>query len=112
MGVAVNVQQKRDLLEALEMLQIEAEHGNWRRGICAWLDEERVNSGELHRLFSMWPEYSGCPSFPVRSPGGCHIDAYFDLPRWPRWEGEYGAARFRLLAFMIDTLREEIRNDS
>lgn len=59
--------------------------------------------------FSKWPEYSGAQTFPVPAPKGYeppvnrwsnspHYVAYISLPRW---EGEYGAARQRLLDWLI-----------
>ena len=105
----MNVQQKRDLLDALEKLHDTAKDGYWHWGICSWLDMDEVGC-EVHRLFRAWPDFSGVEAFPVRSHHhSCLGEAYFELPRWT---GEYGEARFRLLAFMIDTLREEIRHES
>ena len=59
-----------------------------------------IESDLLPELFAEWPEYSGSPNFPV--PGG--TSAYFGQHRW---HGEYGAARERLLNWLIQRLQHE-----
>lgn len=93
--------------------------------------------GPLGELFVRWPHYSGNLNYPVPGPapdvfardmwcrdrhslaiaqmyqecytGGrwarCAEDAYDNLPKWT---GEYGAKRFELLDFCIETLEADI----
>lgn len=66
----------------------------------------------LSELFMAWPEFSGSRAFPVPYTGpllerpvgyrGSHEGLAFF--RAPLWAGEYGAARKRLLAWMIEQL--------
>lgn len=58
-------------------------------------------------MFEKWPEFSGCPTFPIDHEaygvefGGCDV----------MWcEGEYAAARVRLAKFMLEQLKKE-RNE-
>lgn len=55
----------------------------------------------IHPLFKQWPEFSGEIYYPV--PGG--MDAY-DYVQHSYWVGNYGAARIRLLNFLISKLSE------
>lgn len=56
-------------------------------------------------LAQNWPEYSGNPSYPVPH-RMLPAEEAFDLDKEeggldPRWVGEYGAARLRLLDYLI-----------
>ena len=51
-----------------------------------------------------WPEYSGNWHYPVPCEGKTAEAAYLTLPLW---EGEYGAARLRLLCYLIDVTKDE-----
>lgn len=68
----------------------------------------------LTELMESWPKFSGISNFPVPAPEGfvpegtdfaeadlC-VSAYYGLPKW---EGDYGALRMELLAYMIDECR-------
>ncbi len=65
-------------------------------------------SDYVEELVAEWPEYSGFPSYPIR-PAPC-ITACGDAREgfWAArrtgalWVGEYGAARQRLLDFLIE----------
>lgn len=59
----------------------------------------------VRELFPMWPEFSGDDVYPVPG-GGDAYDAASDADKL--FEGEYGAARIRLLQFIIDTLTKEL----
>lgn len=59
---------------------------------------------QVCELAKGWPEYSGDPIFPVPCEGLSPKVAYRSLPRW---EGEYGAARMRLLDFLIEVTKDE-----
>lgn len=62
----------------------------------------------LDPLFEAWPEYSGELFYPVPCPhGGSPRDA-FNFSGDEMFTGEYGAARIRLLQFIIDTLTKEL----
>ena len=62
----------------------------------------------VEELVAEWPEYSCFPSFPIRP--APYISAYADVCDgfWAArrtgalWVGEYGAARQRLLDFLIE----------
>jgi hypothetical protein len=81
-------------------------------GLCTNLRFGRDYGGEtalysearrvLLDIFVQWPESSGEKEYPVI--GG-------ELMYWSnehKYEGEYGAARLRLLQFIIDTLTKEL----
>ena len=63
-----------------------------------------IVDGLLHDMFTEWPEFSGDYIFPV--PGGYY--AYFGQKRW---SGEYGAARERLLQWLIERLEHDRENN-
>ena len=71
-------------------------------GICSNIP---CNPDPLMTLFSKWPEFSGCISFPVPHPEMDSHDAYMNTPNL--WVGEYGEARMRLLDFCIEELEKE-----
>lgn len=79
----------------------------------------------INRAFEAWDEYSGACQFPVPSlddPGMSARDAFY-LPASdvnapftyaPRWDTatEYGRARWRLLAFLLERISEELERDA
>ena len=75
-------------------------------GIFSNLPEytRRTSQERLHTLFVQWPEFSGNPNYPVRAPSGEHPqDYYWDSKDFEGiWKGDYGAARIRLLDFLIE----------
>lgn len=80
-------------------------------GICSNLIESsdgRFDSKHLKPLFPNWPEFSGTDYFPIKSYDMDEPDPVFvyDLASeeetmWDR-NTEYGAARWRLLDFLIE----------
>lgn len=65
-------------------------------GIC-------YNSGcDISEAYATWPEYSGEEEYPV--PGG---EAVYQTSSIPKWSGEYGAARIRLLKHCIEYFKEK-----
>lgn len=63
---------------------------------------------EIRELYEQWPEYSGMLGYPVPCPnGGIPSDAFCEGGDF-MFAGEYGAARIRLLQFIIDTLTKEL----
>lgn len=58
----------------------------------------------LKRLFKSWPEYSGSLTFPVKHPDKTPHDGFINS--YNLWEGEYGAARKRLLTYLIENLQQ------
>lgn len=108
----------KELLEALQDIQKAVNAGDFDchsedEGICYFL---RINYGySLHYIFRElclpWPEYSGSFDFPVPSPDKSlrPEQAYYLLPKW---KGEYGEARKRLLQWCIDELRKELSESS
>lgn len=58
----------------------------------------------LREMMEEWPEYSGRASYPVPSPEGFEgdaVDAYIAITL-PKWSGEYGDSRMRLLDWLIE----------
>lgn len=88
-----------------------------RRGdhpICDWLVlyspilSHQIRS--MMRLYSpFWPEFSGSGSRPVPHP---EMGPYAGVIYAAKWEGEYGAARCRLLAFLIETLKADLQYEA
>ena len=64
----------------------------------------------VEELAVEWPEYSGLPSYPIRPAPAPYITTYSGAREgfWAArrtgalWVGEYGAARQRLLDFLIE----------
>ena len=75
-------------------------------GICANLSAYvgRTSQERLRTLFVQWPEFSGNHNYPVRAPSGEPPgDYYWDSKDTEGiWKGDYGAARIRLLDFLIE----------
>lgn len=60
----------------------------------------------LQELFSLWPERSGMPLYPVPAPNGRSPQLeFFDCVVDRLWVGEYGASRMRLLDWLIIELQ-------
>ncbi len=84
-------------------------------GICTHVDElwgtkPTSHLGYLHvarmnQLIPYWPEYSGDESFPVPHSDYTPAEGYYYID--DKWTGEYGAARIRLLEFLIGSLEGE-----
>lgn len=116
----LSVDEKRDFLSVLKHLRELVDEPEIMdcvryQGICdnvtdMWEDLffEDDLSARLHvtknAMFEVWPEYSGCITHPVPSgEDDCtpqHKFSYTD----DMWVDEYGAARRRLLAFLIEQL--------
>ena len=75
-------------------------------GICSNLPlyMRRTGQERLRTLFVQWPEFSGNHNYPVRAPSGEPPgDYYWDSKDTEGiWKGDYGAARIRLLDFLIE----------
>lgn len=84
-------------------------------GICATCDVLWANT---EFLMSEWPEFSGQGGYPVKAPlswAGPHCgrrmhQTIHDAAYWglPRWTGEYGSSRLRLLNYMIRRIEREL----
>ncbi len=63
----------------------------------------------LEDLFPHWPEYSGMKHYPVPAPAGRSPQLeFFDCVVDRLWVGEYGAARLRLLDWLISELQSVV----
>lgn len=63
----------------------------------------------LEELFPRWPEYSGVKHYPVPAPDGRSPQLeFFDCVVDQLWVGEYGAARLRLLDWLISELQSVV----
>lgn len=77
-------------------------------GICPNVREiTPVRASELAVLMHGWPEHTGYDAFPVPHPTLPADEAYFRHDEL--WAGEYGAARKRLLDYMIERAHELAR---
>lgn len=93
-------------------------------GICMAFDRTAVDAGitgkvledleaKLAALFLKWPEYSGNEKYPVPSPLGLGTGkaslAYSSYHYLLRWDPShpYGAARLRLLDWLIEATKED-----
>ena len=79
-------------------------------GICYHLAEHCADDDERQlakQWMRQWPEYSGCPSYPVAAPSTYEEadpeGAFDDLDKWV---GEYGSSRIRLLNYLIRRCEE------
>lgn len=61
----------------------------------------------LTDLMVSWPKYSGDEDYPV--PGGrdAYLVSSWDKTLWARYEHEYGALRWELLDWLIETLEKD-----
>lgn len=79
-------------------------------GICCQvkhLCDSKQLYDELRALFSRWPEFSGHPEFPVPHPDQSPSQAFHtEVDLWDR-STEYGAARWRLLDWLIEQTEPE-----
>lgn len=76
---------------------------NRRVGICD--NTHGFAYYHLYAYFCAWPDFSGYFTFPVSDPTGRYRadEAYF--AHADMWAGDYGAARLRLLDFLIEATR-------
>ena len=93
------------------LLKVKA--GHYSTGICFNVgevflaesdDEFFMLQRKVCELAQGWPEYSGNWHYPVPCEGKTAEAAYLGLPLW---EGEYGAARLRLLDYLIEVTKDE-----
>lgn len=63
-----------------------------------------IRQRSVCELAKGWPEHSGDWHYPVPCEGKTAEAAYLTLPLW---EGEYGAARLRLLDYLIEVTKDE-----
>lgn len=83
------------------------------------LREYREHFNTVQRLFTLWPEYSGNPEYPVP----CPIEfapqtpenakaVFVARPFINMWtpKTEYGRSRIRLAAFIIEEIQKELKN--
>lgn len=94
---------KRPLREALQEL-VDNQGPALRRyaGICGVLSSIPGNA-HVQALMLEWPEHSGVEDYPVPHPELEAQEAYERT--WDVWEGEYGAARLRLCAWLVEQLQ-------
>lgn len=77
-----------------------------RKSICSYLGK-RIPMPKLHELFRKWPEFSGNYAYPIHTYRRGTPPEQWGLAyeRGLMWSGEYGAARRRLAAFMLEQLK-------
>ncbi len=97
-----------DILRCLRELKACTPEGRMSAGICSNLTmlgcrDTWSLAPTLQTAFAEWPEFSGHPDYPVPLAGWSPEAAYYNFPSW---EGEYGAARMRLLDFLIGYFEE------
>lgn len=93
---------------------------NYLTGLCALLRNVTPNAHkEIKVIITRWPEGTGCTAYTVPAPSDyvphdCPVDASAtklaeDAYTYglPKYTGEYGAARMRLLDFIISELEKE-----
>jgi hypothetical protein len=119
------MQKLKDLLaKALDIREaIQSSPANYSVGLCRLLlsyDTEQEVATAVNKIFERWPESDGRIGYPVPAPKDYvqpsneiygydpRISAYYNLPKYT---GEYGAARLRLLDFIIAEL-EKLTCDS
>ena len=81
-----------------------------RYGICHYVNKFRDTKGrEVMKLATEWPEFSGELLYPVPHPDfDCPEEAFSRVPDYEMWcpNHPYGAARLRLLDWLIEQTRE------
>lgn len=88
------------------LLRVKAGERHISFGICSAVNnllpqlDKYAYSDCLDALFTQWPENSGVFRYPVPGPDGYNPRLAFLLSK-DVWIGEYGAARLRLLDFLI-----------
>lgn len=109
----MNVEQIHSALCAVqEKMQDSTNFSFW--GICGELEEHLplVDAVDdwLLAAFREWPEFSGRESYPVPSPESGPSAAFGAATRYEMWSHDhpYGAARQRLLAFLIERAAREM----
>lgn len=90
-----------DLLTALKTLRDDGPNDSGV-GICSNVAGLLGEEIPLYRFMEGWPEHSGSRCYPVPHPAGCPLDGFWSAE--DVWVGEYGAARRRLLDYMIEQL--------
>lgn len=78
-------------------------------GICHHLNdlETRTEKSRAKMWMQQWPEYSGCPTYPVAAPSTyeeADLEGAYD--DHDKWVGEYGSSRIRLLNYLIRRCEE------
>lgn len=76
-------------------------------GICAELmHHSEYDSRKIHSLFEDWSEYSGEIYYPIRHPLKSAEGAFDSADEYEMWSKDhvYGAARWRLVDYLIDEL--------
>lgn len=119
----LSVEEKCDFLSVLKHLrelvnEAEILYCVQQQGICdnvmdIWedllLEDDLTVRHRITRdaMFETWPEFSGCKTHPVPSvfPGNTPIQVFRNTSNM--WDGEYGAARRRLLDYMIEQLEAD-----
>lgn len=94
------------------LIEVREMRGREDYGICGhleelgrWTDYEWQNKLDiLESLFVKWPEYSGSLTYPVPDTTLFPFTAYLEAR--PMWTGEYGAARLRLLDYLIEATKD------
>lgn len=77
-----------------------------RVGICGNIGTRSERDAEqLAALFRSWPNFSGCPVYPVPGVAGMPPDEAF-IRIHDVWEGEYGDLRRELLDHCIAELED------
>ncbi len=108
------------LLDLRKMVDNQFEGMTVSKGICVHVDRlwDMKTSyfrghyiARLSQLFGYWPECSDVDGFPVPSPieGQNAHDIYYNTSNV--WIDEYGAARIRLLDFLIEQLQGAAGNE-
>lgn len=102
-----------DILVKSKAIILAGEHNRYF-GICRVVrthlavNHKDINRADvfssLYALFEVWPEFSGNIDYPVKHPDYIHPGGAFEEGD-DLWVGEYGAARMRLLDWMIDELQ-------
>lgn len=90
---------------------IETELELYLTGSTVELQNYTMACRAVRNAMAAWPEHSGSRAYPVKPPTGYTYHgltaspgcAYADLPRW---HGEYGGSRMRLLNFLIRYFEE------
>ena len=102
---------KMSLLEALWHLKRGGKYRQPGYGIC-WHLAELCDSTEQRlqakEWMQGWPEFSGCTVYPVPSTNCEFPDSAYDeaLCEDTMWAGAYGAARIRLVNYLITRAQE------
>lgn len=118
---AIILRRIADMLHGI--LNTVVEQRTYCAGICGvvdravlWPSSMHADRTDIHRtlkdLFEQWPEFSGSHTYPVctvyqSTEDEARMQYVTESRAYSMWEGEYGAARMRLLQFMIEQTRPE-----